>query len=115
MSLAEEKWSPLKEYPSYEISNLGRVHRLNAFGKRNTFLKASVVQGYLMVRLSEGGSPENVFIHRLVATYFTQGDTTLKVNHKDLDKLNNVYSNLEWVTQKRNIQHYWESQPNRVS
>ena len=31
------------------------------------------------------------------------------VNHKSLDRHDNRVENLEWVTQARNIQHYYES------
>lgn len=36
--------------------------------------------------------------HRIVASAFVDGDTSLQVNHIDEDGLNNNYTNLEWVT-----------------
>jgi len=31
------------------------------------------------------------------------------VNHKDLNKSNNHYSNLEWCDHKENVQHAWDN------
>lgn len=44
-------------------------------------------------------------VHRLVAIAFVKGDSSLTVNHKDGDKSNNHYRNLEWVTIRENVQH----------
>ena len=51
-------------------------------------------------------------IHRLVAEAFVErGDTNipLVVNHIDGNKQNNHYTNLEWVTQSSNCNHYYTS------
>lgn len=46
------------------------------------------------------------YIHRLVAEAFIPNPLNLPiVNHKDRDRANNGRSNLEWGTQKDNIQH----------
>lgn len=46
-------------------------------------------------------------IHRLVALHFIENDDPNKtiVNHKDSNRLNNHYTNLEWVTYKENADH----------
>jgi hypothetical protein len=46
-----------------------------------------------------------VYAHRLVAEYFLDNPNNLPVvHHKDENKLNNHYTNLEWVTEKENSQ-----------
>lgn len=46
------------------------------------------------------------FVHRLVASAYCDGyDPLLTVNHKDGNKLNNHYTNLEWVTRSENSLH----------
>ena len=44
-------------------------------------------------------------VHRLVALHFLEHNDGV-VNHKDSNKENNHYTNLEFITQKENIQHY---------
>ena len=53
----------------------------------------------------------SIMAHRLiwVLTYGQSEDTSLVLNHLDGNKLNNAISNLELVTQKRNIDHAVET------
>ena len=46
-------------------------------------------------------------VHRLVAIHFIDNQNLLKtqVNHKDLNGLNNHYTNLEWTTPSENVIH----------
>lgn len=65
--------------------------------------------GYPSVDLCANGSKKTHSVHVLVAEAFIgsrpQGYT---VNHKDADRTNNLVSNLEWVTQSRNVKHAYE-------
>ncbi len=48
---------------------------------------------------------KHYLIHRLVAKEYCIGYSEgLVVNHKDGNRLNNHYTNLEWVTTKENVQ-----------
>jgi hypothetical protein len=61
--------------------------------------------GYLTVKLY-GKRKRTAAVHVLVATAFVPNPDNLpEVNHKDLDKTNNHYSNLEWTTKVNNIRH----------
>ena len=52
------------------------------------------------------GVKKHAFLHRLVAKEFVQNPNNKQwVNHIDGNKLNNLPSNLEWVTSKENSQH----------
>lgn len=58
--------------------------------------------GYLTVALNG----KSKYIHRLVAEAFIPNPGKYKcINHKDGNKLNNHYSNLEWCTSSENNSH----------
>lgn len=89
----------------YLISNYGRV-----FSKlKNNFMSPSFSSGYKTVQLvTIDGSRRTFYIHRLVADAFVPNPDPLlllEVNHKDLDRGNAYYKNLEWVTKRENIDH----------
>lgn len=94
-NINEEKWKRIVDFPSYEISNLGRVR--NSSGK---ILKPqkNKTNGYYQTMLYNGKKVKLHYLHRLVATYFLpqplEGKT--QINHKDSDRQNNTASNLQW-------------------
>ena len=84
----------------YQVSNFGNVKTLN-----NRILSSNDNNGYLHVCLSK---PYNchMAVHRLVAlTFITNHDPEKNtiVNHIDENTHNNHQSNLEWTTQKDNV------------
>jgi len=90
-------------YLNYEVSNLGRVRNTktgniltNSFSRSNNYFK---------VTLTVNGKPKPIEVHRLVAETFKPKRTNNKlvVDHIDGNKLNNVESNLEWITQSQNL------------
>lgn len=102
------KWCKIKDFDHYLISNTGLV-----YNTRTGCLKKSSKdhKGYLRVRLIDGrkrGATKK--IHRLVAEYFVSNySNTLQVNHKDCVKTNNLFTNLEMVTQSQNTKHAWDN------
>ena len=63
--------------------------------------------GYLYVTLYNNGKRKDYRVHRLILSTFNPREDMdkLQVNHKDEDKTNNHLSNLEWCTQKENINY----------
>ena len=66
-------------------------------------------KGYCRVRLAVNGIKKTFKIHRLVGFAFVDGTRTLQINHKDGDKQNNNYLNLEFTTASHNIRHAFEN------
>lgn len=60
--------------------------------------------GYIKVTLTIGGIQYQKYVHRMVAECYLL-DKSIQVNHKDGNKSNNHYSNLEWVTNSENQIH----------
>lgn len=86
----------------YTISNTGSVYSYYKKG----ILTPNSCNRYLTVRLYNGGVYTNPKIHQLVARAFVSGwFEGAVVNHIDEDKLNNHYTNLEWVTSKYNYSY----------
>lgn len=62
--------------------------------------------GYLIISLLKNNIRKSYYLHRLVAEHFLSNPNKYeKVNHKDFDKKNNNIDNLEWVTQKENVNY----------
>jgi hypothetical protein len=106
-----EIWKPVNGYKDYLVSSHGRVKSIK-FG-RNLIRKTTINKngnGYKSVVLYNNGDKKCHFVHRLVAVAFVVKPNRKEfINHKDCDKLNNHYSNLEWVTHKENIHHSIEN------
>ena len=86
----------------YFVSEDGRVFS----HKTKKELKSSLDRrGYARVWLYKDNLRKEKSIHRIVATAFVEGNRCLTVNHKDGDKKNNHYSNLEWVSNADNMRH----------
>ncbi len=88
------------QYPCYGFTANGKVYSF----KRNMWLSTKITpNGYVQATLRAYN--KTVYVHRMVAELFCTAGTGNTVNHKDGNKLNNHYKNLEWVTMKENIAH----------
>lgn len=99
-----EEWKPIQDYPDYFVSNLGQVKSI----KNNTerILKQGLGDtGYYNVALCKEGKPKTFRVHQLVASHYLKEGYNSVVNHIDGNKLNNVVTNLEYVTSSNNNLH----------
>jgi len=112
-----EIWKDIKDYENiYQISNLGRVKRLERKVidtlKRIYTYPEKILTGdhsksdYTKITLVKNRKNKVFRIHRLVAiTFIPNLENKREVNHKDGNKLNNNIANLEWVSPSENIRH----------
>jgi len=82
---------------------MGRIKNLKT---KKIIGKTSKMRYKRVKILFEGKMIKSQAIHRLVAICFVPNpETKPYVNHKDGNTHNNKYSNLEWCTQKENMEH----------
>ena len=58
-----------------------------------------------------------MYAHRLVGEYFLDKPNNweeLEINHKDFNKENNHYSNLEWISKSDNMKHLWVNKRDEI-
>jgi hypothetical protein len=100
----KEIWEPIPEYDGYYwASSLGRV-----ISYKREKMDGLIVNQYSHWRdkyMYANLNNVTKAVHRLVLSAFTDGSSKLTCNHIDGDKLNNNIKNLEWMTQKENVEH----------
>lgn len=91
-----EEWRPIMVVPGYEVSNFARVRH----SEKGTIKGAPVARnGYRVVNLWRNNKGRVHTVHSLVAEAFLgPRPEGWSVNHIDGDRLNNLPSNLEYMT-----------------
>lgn len=115
---AREKWKPITTIyhngilydikPGYFISNHGRVKTSTGKFKSLTCTGKRYYTVALAVDKKKYGRYRiDVFVHRIVMEYFGEENIENKptVNHKNGDRFDNYYKNLEWSTHKEQSYH----------
>lgn len=108
----EEVWKNIND--NYQISESGKVKSLSRIvmhrGRSPILSKERILipyksKGYLMVTLCSKKIKKTYQVHQLVAMVFLNhipNGHNLVVNHKDFNKLNNHYTNLEIISSREN-------------
>lgn len=105
-----EVWKPVYGYEDrYLVSNFGKVKSTGIANTSGRVLANCHSGQYCRVSLtSTGNKAKSVNVHRLVAIHFVHNPDPINktwVNHKDLNKINNYWKNLEWCTPDENTHH----------
>lgn len=119
----DEIWKDIQNYEGYyKVSNYGRIFICERFIPHNFYpeyklkiggyiIKPRITKaGYIRTKLCKKGIEFYFMVHRLVGFAFVPNPhSNPQINHKDGNKSNNYYKNLEWVTAKENIKHALET------
>lgn len=110
-----ERWKRIDGHPNYRVSDQGRVKSVDhwSIGRNDCLrrIKGRILKpgrhntsGHLSVVL--GAKNGSFRVHDLVALAFVgpKPFPTAEIRHLDGDASNNVWTNLEWTTRKRNSQ-----------
>lgn len=114
-----EVWKPVKGYEGYyEVSNQGRVKSLVGWNGHKYVNREKIISGWkqktskdgsyqrFVVRLKKNGKGKELKVHRITAEAFIPNiGNKPNINHIDGNPLNNKVENLEWCTQKENVEH----------
>lgn len=114
-----EVWAPVSAFNvkrpdgsyRYMVSNLGRVkisEYYDSIGKFHKLheLRSTVTRGYAIITPQIDRFKKHLRVHILVSTAFIYNPHNLSmINHKNEDKLDNRAFNLEWCTNRYNINY----------
>lgn len=102
-----ENWKSVVGYEaSYEVSDFGRVRRINTpCGEPRILSSRENNGGYITCRLSQRSKGKSYLVHKLVMTTFVGSKEGFQVNHINGVKIDNRLENLEYVTRQENIDH----------
>lgn len=119
--MSKEIWKNIIGYEGlYQISNMGRVKRLDKAIKckagkfrivhEKILSPGNNGKGYLFVGLVKDGDRKQHYIHILVGTYFIPNpENKPDINHKRGIKKDNRATQLEWTTKKENSKHAFDN------
>lgn len=95
------------DFPNYFVCETGHIYINN----RNFLeeIEPYINNGYRYITLHNNGKDKHFKISKLVALYFVENPMNKPIpNHKDGNKLNDNYLNLEWSTYSENTKHAYD-------
>lgn len=98
-----ERWAEIDNTDGwYYISDQGNVWSC----KRGRYMKNVIhknMYAFISLQMADG-KEKKFYIHQLVAKHFISNPNGYtEIDHIDTDPINNVYTNLRWVTHKENM------------
>lgn len=111
INLENEVWKDFskdiwRDNEIFKVSNAGRVLRFK-YSARGEFMNLYSLLGYPVFScVKKSGKSDLIYVHRAVASLFLEQDESrVYVIHKNFDKKDNHYSNLQYVNRKELTAH----------
>jgi len=103
----EEIWRSIKNFPDYEVSNLGRVRSCKPHWRKPHIIVGSITNnGYHRITLYRHRKREYCSIcHLVLEAFIGPRPKGYEANHKNGVKVNDELENLEWITSSENTKH----------
>ena len=98
--LKGEEWREIDNTKGiYYVSNKGRIKSYNGY-KAIVMKQNKTKNGYYRLDIVQDGERVSKLVHRLVGASFLPipDNIDMELHHKDFNKENNSYDNLEWLT-----------------
>lgn len=110
--MSDEVWREIPGWEGYyEVSTHGNYRSMKR--RKGINCKPTLsIHGYFQAALFDRKKEKHFTtgVHRLVAKAFIENPNNFPcVHHKDHNKKNNYYSNLEWVTYSQNIKYNYST------
>lgn len=104
--LDNEIWEKIDGYEEYFVSNHGNIKSTKRGVEKILKPAKDKKRGYLRVNLWKNHKGHSYTVHKLVANAFIPNPNNLpQINHKDENKENNHIKNLEYCTNKYNLNY----------
>ena len=106
-----EEFRTIKDYPKYEVSNLGKVRNKNNMKLLSQQLTGREDRTYYTVSFQS----KTFFVHRLVAQAFIPNpENKEQVDHINGDRYDNSVNNLRWMTNTENQRNKGRGKNNKT-
>ena len=98
----KERWKQIPGFPGREVSNLGRVRRMDSLKRPIYYRTYQDAYGHVKLQIRYQNTPNSLRLARLVGAAFCPSfKPELRQVYKDGDKTNCAASNLKWVSQSK--------------
>lgn len=108
--MKKEEWKTIKDFPNYQVSNMGRIRSIDRIDSRGYYQKGKLLRpykrlkdGYLKINLYNKNTIHTKYVHRIVLeTFKCNTINNMECCHNNGNRSDNKIKNLRWGTHKEN-------------
>lgn len=104
--MSTEIWKDIEGFPRYQVSNTGKVRKINKHRPPNILTPNVIRGGYSVIRMQRDGKQYGRMLHRLMFEAFVEPiPDGVEIHHIDFDPSNNNLNNLRMATPQENVRY----------